>query len=162
MGLTIGVSGINAVDNPGPGIGVARSLREAKDLDVRIIGLAYDAMEPGIFMDWVIDDAFLLPYPSAGHDVYRERLLQVREKTGLDFIIPTLDTEMPFYMKNGADLAANGIVTFVPTPGSTASVARTGWASWPARWSCGFRRPASSHRRPTWNAPWTRSARRSW
>jgi len=114
--LTIGVSGINAVDNPGPGIGVARSLREAEDLDVRIIGLSYDAMEPGIYMDWVVDDAFLLPYPSAGHDAYRERLRYVQEKTGMDFIIPTLDTEMPFYMKAHGELAAQGIGTFVPTP----------------------------------------------
>ena len=114
--LTVGVSGINAVDNPGPGIGVARSLREAEDLDVRIIGLSYDAMEPGVFMDWVVDDAYLLPYPSAGHDAYRERLLYVQEKTGMDFIIPTLDTEMPFYMKYRQELAGLGIGTFVPTP----------------------------------------------
>lgn len=114
--LVIGVSGINAVDNPGPGIGVARSLREAPDLDVRIVGLAYDAMEPGIYMDWVVDDAYLLPYPSAGHDAYRERLLYIREKTGMDFVIPTLDTEMPFFMKYREELAASGIDTFVPTP----------------------------------------------
>jgi carbamoyl-phosphate synthase large subunit len=113
--LTIGVSGMNAVDNPGPGIGVARSLREAEDFDVRIIGLVYDAMEPGIYMDWVVDDAFLLPYPSAGHEVYRERLLQVRERTGMDFVIPTLDTEMPFYMKHTDELAALGLRTFVPS-----------------------------------------------
>jgi carbamoyl-phosphate synthase large subunit len=114
--LTIGVSGMNAVDNPGPGIGVARSLREAEDFDVRIIGLVYDAMEPGIYMDWVVDDAFLLPYPSAGHEVYRERLLQVRDRTGMDFVIPTLDTEMPFYMKHAAELASLGLRTFVPSP----------------------------------------------
>lgn len=116
MRLTIGVSGINAVDNPGPGIGVARSLREAKDLDVRIVGLAYDAMEPGIYMDWVVDEAFLIPYPTAGHDAYRERLLYIQERTGMDFVIPTLDTEMPFYMKYRDELAGLGIKTFVPTP----------------------------------------------
>jgi carbamoyl-phosphate synthase large subunit len=116
MPLTIGVSGINAVDNPGPGIGVARSLREATDLDVRIIGLAYDAMEPGIFMDWVVDDAFLLPYPSAGHESYRDRLLQVQERTGMTFIIPTLDTEMPFFMKYQRELERLGLGCFVPTP----------------------------------------------
>jgi carbamoyl-phosphate synthase large subunit len=114
--LTVGVSGINAVDNPGPGIGVARSLREAHDLDVRIIGLAYDAMEPGVYMDWVVDDAFLLPYPSAGHDVYRDRLLHIAARTGMRFVVPTLDTEMPFYMKHARELAAAGIGTFVPTP----------------------------------------------
>ena len=53
--LAIGVSGINAVDNPGPGVGVARSLKEDTSLNARIIGLAYDAMEPGIYMDWVVD-----------------------------------------------------------------------------------------------------------
>lgn len=114
--LTVGVSGINAVDNPGPGIGVARSLREARDLDVRIVGLAYDAMEPGVYMDWVVDEAFLLPYPSAGHDAYRERLLYIRERTGMDFVIPTLDTEMPFFMKYRRELAELGMETFVPSP----------------------------------------------
>ena len=34
----------------------------------------------------------------------------------MDFIIPTLDTEMPFYMKYRQELAALGIGTFVPTP----------------------------------------------
>lgn len=116
MALTVGVSGINAVDNPGPGIGVARSLKEATDLDVRIVGLAYDAMEPGIYMDWVVDEAFLIPYPTAGHEAYRERLLYIQDKTGMDFVIPTLDTEMPFYMKYRDELAGLGIATFVPTP----------------------------------------------
>jgi carbamoyl-phosphate synthase large subunit len=114
--LVIGVSGINAVDNPGPGIGVARSLREARDLDVRIVGLAYDAMEPGIYMDWIVDDAYLLPYPSTGHAEYLARLRQIQAKTGMRVIIPTLDTEMPFYMQHGDALAAEGLATFVPTP----------------------------------------------
>ncbi len=114
--LTIGVSGINAVDNPGPGIGVARSLKEAPDLDIRVIGLAYDAMEPGVYMDWLVDEAFLLPYPSAGHDAYRDRLLQVRDRTGMDLVIPTLDTELPFYMNYREELADLGIRSFVPSP----------------------------------------------
>ena len=114
--LTVGISGINAVDNPGPGVGVARSLLEAEDLEVRIVGLAYDAMEPGIYLDEVVDEAYLLPYPSAGHDAYRERLLYIRERTGMDFVIPTLDTEMPFYMKYRDELADLGMGTFVPTP----------------------------------------------
>lgn len=114
--LVVGISGINAVDNPGPGVGVARSLKAARDLDARIVGLAYDAMEPGIYMDWVVDESFLLPYPSAGAEAYRDRLLQIQERTGLDFVIPTLDTELPFYMRYGEELARAGIGTFVPTP----------------------------------------------
>lgn len=114
--LTIGVSGINAVDNPGPGIGVARSLREDPDLDVRIVGLAYDAMEPGVYMDWVVDESFMMPYPSTGYDAYRERIAYVHDRVGLDFVIPTLDTEMPFFMQAARELADVGIGTFLPSP----------------------------------------------
>ena len=41
---TIAVTGINAIDNPGSGVGVIRSIRECEDFDVRIIGLAYESM----------------------------------------------------------------------------------------------------------------------
>ena len=114
--LTVGVSGINAVDNPGPGVGVARSLREAEDLDLRIVGLAYDAMEPGIYMDWLLDRSFVVPYPSAGRDAYIERLRYIQSVAGLDFIIPTLDTEMPFYSRCQGELETLGMHCFVPTP----------------------------------------------
>ena len=35
--LTVAVTGLNATDNPGPGVGVIRSLRHCND-DVRVIG----------------------------------------------------------------------------------------------------------------------------
>ena len=112
--LYIGVSGINAIDNPGPGIGVARSLKEDKDLDVRIVGLAYDAMEPGIYMDWVVDKSFILPYPSGDGDAFIERLLYIKRTYGLDVIIPNLDAELPLYITHAATLAGHGIRTLLP------------------------------------------------
>ena len=102
--LFIGVSGINAVDNPGPGIGVARSLKEDADLNVKIVGLAYDAMEPGIYMDWVVDKSFILPYPSGDGDAFIERLLYIKQSYGLDVVIPNLDAELPLYIKHAATL----------------------------------------------------------
>ena len=98
--LYIGVSGINAVDNPGPGVGVARSLKEDGELPVRIVGLAYDAMEPGIYMDWVIDKSFILPYPSGDGDAFLQRLLYIKQHHGLDVVIPNLDAELPLYIKH--------------------------------------------------------------
>ena len=41
---TIGVTALNAIDNPGPGIPVIRALREAKSFNVRIIGLSYESL----------------------------------------------------------------------------------------------------------------------
>lgn len=113
--LIVGVSGINAVDNPGPGVGVARSLKEAKDLNIKIVGLAYDAMDPGIYLDWLIDKSYLLPYPSTNHEAFLDRLFYIKESYGLDVIIPNLDAELPFFIKYRDRLAAEGIDTFLPT-----------------------------------------------
>ncbi len=114
--LIVGVSGINAVDNPGPGVGVARALKDDQALNVKIVGLAYDAMEPGIYLDWLIDKTFMLPYPSTDKDTFIERLLYIKNSYGLDFIIPNLDAELPLYAKYSAELEEFGIKLFVPTP----------------------------------------------
>lgn len=117
MPYTIAVSGINAIDNPGPGTGIARSLKES-GLDVRIIGLAYDAMEPGIFMDWVIDKSYILPYPSGDSNSYIERLQYIHEKEHIDVLIPALDVELPLFMKRVSDIRKEGIGLLIPTPDS--------------------------------------------
>ncbi len=113
--IKVAVSGINAVDNPGPGIGVIRSLRQDTNLDLYICGLAYDAMEPGIYMDWLIDKVFMMPYPSSSEEDYLARIIYIKDKIGLDFIIPTLDAELPLYIKIEDKLIKYGIKTFLPT-----------------------------------------------
>ncbi len=113
--LTIGISGINAIDNPGPGVGIARSLKEDPDLSVKTIGFSYDALEPGMYMDWLIDRAFILPYPSGESEGYLERLHQIQTSCGLDMVIPNLDVELPLYIKYQDTLAQQGIKTFLPS-----------------------------------------------
>ena len=113
--LCIGVTGINAIDNPGPGMGVIRSLKECHDLNVEIVGLAYDAMEPGIYMDWLVDKSFILLYPSTSEEEYIGRLLYIKNKVGVDMIIPTLDAEMPLFIKSKEKLELHGIKTFIPS-----------------------------------------------
>jgi carbamoyl-phosphate synthase large subunit len=76
--------------------------------------LAYDAMEPGIYLDWLIDKSFVVPYPSKGGDGYVERLLEIQERCGLDWVIPCLDAELPLYIKYADRLAEHGIRTFLP------------------------------------------------
>lgn len=113
--ITVGISGINATDNPGPGVGIARSLKEDESLDVEIIGLAYDAMEPGIYIDWLIEKSFILPYPSKGGEAFLERLQDIQSRHGLDWIIPSLDVELPLLVKYADQLAENGTQMFVPS-----------------------------------------------
>lgn len=112
--IIVGISGISAADNPGPGTGIARSLREDNSVRTRIYGLAYDALEPGIYMDWLFDKSFTLPYPSAGGEGFVERLLDIKATHGLDWIIPNLDVELPIYIKYADELADHGIQTFLP------------------------------------------------
>lgn len=112
--MYVGVSGINAVDNPGPGIAVARSLKQDATLGVRIVGLAYDAMEPGVYMDWVVDKSFLMPYPSGSGEDFLDRLSHIKTTHGLDFVIPNLDSELPLYIKYAERLRERGIDTVLP------------------------------------------------
>jgi carbamoyl-phosphate synthase large subunit len=114
MACTVAVSGINAIDNPGPGTGIAKSLKESK-LGVRTIGLAYDAMEPGIYMDWVIDKSYILPYPSGDVESYITRLLDIHKIERIDVIISALDAELPVFMKLESELARHGIRIMVPS-----------------------------------------------
>jgi carbamoyl-phosphate synthase large subunit len=93
----------------------ALHIKQDKELNVKIVGLAYDAMEPGIYMDWIIDKAFMMPYPSSGHEAYIERLLYIKKNYGLDFVMPVLDAELPIYIKYQRDLENYGIKTFLPT-----------------------------------------------
>jgi carbamoyl-phosphate synthase large subunit len=113
--LTIAVTGLNATDNPGPGVPVLRSLRAGGRAGERLIGLTYDALDPGVYARDLADQVFLLTYPSAGAGAFLDRLASIHERVGLDVIIPTLDAELPLFIALEPQLRAMGIALFVPT-----------------------------------------------
>ncbi len=113
--LTIAVSGLNNIDSPGPGMPVIRALRESTLGKSRIIGLAYENLEPGAYMhDWV-DKTYRMPYPSEGSDALTERLLAINRTENIDVLIPNFDSELFAFMKAEKTLANHGIKTFLPT-----------------------------------------------
>lgn len=91
---TIAVTGLNAIDSPGPGIAVIRALREAESFDVRIIGLSYESLEPGIYMHDLIDKTYQIPYPNAGQQVLFERFEYINSTENVDFLFPNFDAEL--------------------------------------------------------------------
>jgi carbamoyl-phosphate synthase large subunit len=111
----IAVTGLNNTDNPGPGVPVIRGLREAKDFDVRIIGLAYENLEPGIYMDGICDKVYQIPYPSTGSDALMERIEYIHNIEKIDVLIPNFDAELFTFMKAEKVLKEMGISTFLPT-----------------------------------------------
>lgn len=95
---TIAVTGLNAIDSPGPGVPVIRALREAKSFDVRIIGLCYENLEPGIYMHNLVDKTYHVPYPSAGKEVLLERIEYIDSKENIQLLIPNFDAELFNYI----------------------------------------------------------------
>lgn len=114
--ITVAVTGINArADNPGPGLAVARCLKESTHLDVRVVGLGYDAFDPGLYLGEWCDEAHLLPYPSAGEETFMARLAALHEMIGFDIIIPCLDSELPTFARLASWLGERGISTLLPS-----------------------------------------------
>lgn len=112
---TIAITGLNAIDSPGPGIAVIRGLRESKHFSVRIIGLSYENLEPGIYMHDLVDKTYQIPYPSVGHETLMSRLAYIHEQENLDAIIPNFDAELFSFIKLAPQLKAMGINTLLPS-----------------------------------------------
>lgn len=113
--ITVAVTGLNNTDNPGPGVPFIRGIKESQVFDARIIGLVYENLEPGIYMEGLCDRIFQIPYPSAGSDELIERVEHIHQQEKLDVLVPNFDAELFSFMKNEQRLLEKGIHTFLPT-----------------------------------------------
>ncbi|MCG6188217.1 ATP-grasp domain-containing protein [Maribellus maritimus] len=112
--ITLAVTGLNNTDNPGPGVPVIRAAKESEELDVRVIGLVYENLEPGIYMEGLCDRIFQIPYPSSGSNELIERIEKIHQQEKIDVLIPNFDAELFSFMKNEQRLLDKGIHTFLP------------------------------------------------
>ncbi len=113
--VTLAATGLNNTDNPGPGIPVIRSIKESGEFDVRVIGLAYETLEPGIYMHDLVDKVYQVPYPSEGSDNLIKRLEFVNSVENINVLIPNFDAELYTFIKSSVVLEEMGIHTFLPT-----------------------------------------------
>lgn len=113
--VTVAVTALNAIDSPGPGVSVIRGLKESEMLEVRIIGLSYESLEPGIYMRDMVDKVYQIPYPSSGIESLLARIEYIHSKENLDVIIPNFDAELFPFIRLEERLRAMGIRTFLPT-----------------------------------------------
>lgn len=114
--LTVAVTGLNAIDSPGPGVPVIRALRESKLFDVRVIGLSYETLEPGIYMHDLVHKTYQIPFPKAGQEIIFQRLAYIKEQEGIDILFPNFDAELFNFIKLAPKLEKElGIRTFLPT-----------------------------------------------
>ena len=108
MKITLAATGLNNTDNPGPGVPVIRSIKESSLFDVRMIGLAYETLEPGIYMPGIADKIYMVPYPSEGADILIDRIEQIQKLEKIDVLIPNFDAELYSFMKAASRLEEMG------------------------------------------------------
>lgn len=114
--FTVAVTGLNATDNPAPGVAVIRSLRAAPGFLGKVLGLAYDALDSGLYSTEIgLDAGLLIPYPSQGVEALGARLREIHQRRHIDVIIPTLDSELPAFIALEPELRELGIRMFLPT-----------------------------------------------
>jgi carbamoyl-phosphate synthase large subunit len=113
--ITVAVSGLNNIDSPGPGIPVIRGIRDSQIFEPRIVGLAYENLEPGAYMHNLVDKSYKVPYPSEGVEPLMERIRYINGVENIDVLIPNFDAELYAFMKSADLLKTMGINTFLPT-----------------------------------------------
>ncbi len=113
--ITVAVSGLNNIDSPGPGIPVIRGIRDSQIFEPRIVGLAYENLEPGAYMHNLVDKSYKVPYPSEGVEPLMERIRYINGIENIDVLIPNFDAELYAFMKSTELLKSMGINTFLPT-----------------------------------------------
>jgi len=112
--INVAVTGLLATDNPYPGLGIARCLRLADDFRGTITGLVFQPLSTGVFSKGIIDYAYIVPYPAAGHEALINRIEEIHRKTPLDVIIPALDSEVLLYARLQEGLKDLGIRLLLP------------------------------------------------
>jgi carbamoyl-phosphate synthase large subunit len=80
------------------------------------VGLSFDHRFTGCYATGLFDEVFLIPPPAQGERSFVEALDQIRRKSPLDVLLPTLDPEAALCAAAARSLRAFGIRTLVPSP----------------------------------------------
>lgn len=137
----VAVTGLHSGENPAAGCAVIRSLRAEPAFQGPVLGLAYDALEAGIYADGLVQDVVLLSYPSQGLEALKARLIRADETSKIDVLIPSLDSELLSYIRLAPFLKERGIHTVLPTEEQVLARAKANLPGLTAR--CGVRVPRS-------------------
>ncbi len=116
--LRVALTGLNCSENPGPGIGVARCLRDWLGDRVELCGLCYDATEATALAGTLLDHVFLMPYVREGWQPWVQRLEEIQQRVGVDVLVPNLDAELSLLLPARSRLNALGITCRLPSAGA--------------------------------------------
>lgn len=114
--INIAITGLNANNNPGPGLSISRAIQESNipGIGIRIIGLTYDILSTGAYDNSILDEVYIVPYPSEGEAPLLSRLIEINKLAKLHIIIPSLDAEVMLYSSLKSRLRNMGIKMLIP------------------------------------------------
>jgi carbamoyl-phosphate synthase large subunit len=112
--INIAVTGLNATNNPAPGLNIIRSLKGGHLPHARIIGLTYDLLSTGAYEGSLLDEVYMVPYPAEGEAPLLSRLVEINKLAQLDVLLPCLDSEVILYASLKARLEHLGINMLLP------------------------------------------------
>jgi carbamoyl-phosphate synthase large subunit len=110
----VAFTGLDSTENPYPGLSVLRSIKDSGEFTGKIISLTYDSLCTGIYQHELIDEVYLIPFPSEPEEFLFSRLAEINQKTRINCIIPCLDSEIVTYARLSQRLGAIGINVLVP------------------------------------------------
>lgn len=140
--VAVAVSGISAFDLTQPGLGVARCLRAAPEVGP-IVGLVYTPNDTGLFRRELFDACCRLPQPNAAEneamadESVLDQLLRIRQKHGMDVVIPNLDLEIDRFHRLASELERHGIRTLLPTLDARRKLSKIGLSTLSGRRALG-------------------------
>ncbi len=121
-GLVVAITGTSTFDMVNPGLGVARALRQAPEVE-RIVGLAYGTLESGSYQPALFDDVYRLP-DSGSLEALSQRIEEIHASRRIDVLLPCLDGELPLFIRMRKRLDRIGIHTLLPDQGAFARRAK--------------------------------------
>jgi hypothetical protein len=110
--ICVGVTGLEVSDHPMSGLGVARCLNLSKG--IRLIGLTYNALSSGCYSSNLFEEVRLINSPLRKGQKFFEDLLKLKEKNGLQVVLPCIPWEIPIYAELRDRFKRRKIGLFIP------------------------------------------------
>ncbi len=123
--ITVGITGMDSLENPYPGLAVASCLKAVKGADIHVRALTYEPTTTGIYCREAIDSVVLIPYPSDSETVMLSGYMKLQKENPIDVLIPALDSEIALYARIRNELDELGIRTLIPSERAVKSRAKT-------------------------------------
>lgn len=109
--ICVGVTALKTVESPQPGFAVARALKEA---GFKIIGMDDTPLTSAIISPYFNSVYVVSSLKNEDFERFKKDILRIKNKEGLDIIIPCYDKEVFFFVKYKKQIEDLGIKLLLP------------------------------------------------